>query len=99
MPAISSDSMVYTHVVVLRICHLKPWTLILVNSVLFLLHFPVAAKGLGNPAADKSVKEYLCMVSSEQLQTCVMPKQATPFLVDKLVQFSLHLGHSPSKVR
>ena len=54
--------------------------------------------GLGNPAADKSVKDYLRMVSSEQLQARVTPKQATPFLVDKLVQLSLHLDHSASTV-
>ena len=35
---------------------------------------------LGNPAADKSVKDYLRLVSAEQLQARVTPKQATPFL-------------------
>ena len=48
--------------------------------------------GLGNPAADKTVKNYLRLVTSGQLQTRVTPKQATPFLVDKLVQLALHLN-------
>ena len=30
--------------------------------------------GLGNPAADKSVKNYLCVVSAEQLQARVTPE-------------------------
>ena len=47
--------------------------------------------GLGNPAADKLVKDYLRLVTSEQLQARVTPKQATPFLVNKLVQLALHL--------
>ena len=46
MPAVSSDSVVYTHVGVLRGCRLKQWTLILVNSVLFLLQLAVAASGI-----------------------------------------------------
>ena len=29
--------------------------------------------GLGNPAADKSVKDYLCLVSAEQLQARITP--------------------------
>ena len=40
--------------------------------------------GLGNPAADKLVKDYLRLVTVEQLQARVTPKQATPFFVDKL---------------
>lgn len=47
--------------------------------------------GLGNPAADKSVKNYLRFITAEQLQARVTPKQATPFFVDKLTQLSLHL--------
>ena len=47
--------------------------------------------GLGNPAADKSVKDYLRLVSAEQLQARITPKQATPFFVDKLTMLSLHL--------
>ena len=46
--------------------------------------------GLGNPAADKSVKDYLRLVTAEQLQTRITPKQATPFFIDKLTQLSLH---------
>ena len=34
---------------------------------------------LGNPAADKFVKDYLCVVSAEQLQARFMLKQATFF--------------------
>ena len=34
--------------------------------------------GLGNPAADKSVKDYLRLVTAEQLQARITPKQATP---------------------
>ena len=44
--------------------------------------------GLGNPAADKSVKDYL---TAEQLQARVSPKQATPFFVDKLARLSDHI--------
>lgn len=47
--------------------------------------------GLGNPAADKSVKDYLRLVTAEQLQARVTPKQALPFFVDKLTQLCLHL--------
>lgn len=47
--------------------------------------------GLGNPAADKSVKDYLRVVTAEQLQARITPKQATPFFVDKLTQLSLFL--------
>ena len=39
--------------------------------------------GLGNPAADKSVKDYLRLITAEQLQARITPKQATPFFVDK----------------
>ena len=47
--------------------------------------------GLGNPAADKSVKDYLRVVTVEQLRARVTPKPATPFFVDKLTQLSLFL--------
>ena len=42
--------------------------------------------GLGNPAADKSVKDLLRLITAEQLQTRITPKQAAPFFVDKLTQ-------------
>ena len=42
---------------------------------------------LGNPAADKSVKDYLRVITAEQLQARITPKQATPFFVDKLTSF------------
>ena len=42
--------------------------------------------GLGNPAADKSIKDYLRVVRAEQLQARITPKQATPFFVDKLTK-------------
>ena len=47
--------------------------------------------GLGNPAADKSVKDYLRLVTAEQLQARVAPKQAPPFFVDKLARLSDHI--------
>ena len=47
---------------------------------------------LGNPAADKSVKDYLRLITTEQLQARITPKQATPFFfVDKLTQLSFRL--------
>ena len=46
---------------------------------------------LGNPAADKSVKDYLHFITAEQLKARITPKQATPFFVDKLTQLSFHL--------
>ena len=52
--------------------------------------------GLGNPAADKSVKDYLRLITAEQLQARITPKQATPFFVDKLTQLSLHLDQKLS---
>ena len=47
--------------------------------------------GEGNPAADKSVEDYLRVVTAEQLRARVTPKQATTFFVDKLTQLSLFL--------
>ena len=47
--------------------------------------------GLGNPAADKFVKDYLRVVTAEQLRARITPRQATPFFVDKLTQLSLFL--------
>ena len=47
--------------------------------------------GLGNPAAGKSVKDYLRLVTAEQLQARITPKQATPFFVNKLTQLCVHL--------
>lgn len=47
--------------------------------------------GLDNPAADKSVKDLLRLVTVEQLQARLTPKQAIPFFVDKLTQLCLHL--------
>ena len=52
--------------------------------------------GLGNPAADKSVKNSSCS-AAEQLQTRVTPKQATPFFVDKLTMLPLHLQRELEK--
>ena len=46
---------------------------------------------MGNPAADKSVKDYLRLVTAEQLQARVSLKQATPFSVDKLARLSDHI--------
>ena len=50
--------------------------------------------GLGNPAADKSVKDYLRLVTAEQLQARVTPKQASPFFVDKLAQLCDHIDRN-----
>ena len=47
--------------------------------------------GLGNPTADKSVKDYLRVVTAAQLRARVTPRQAAPFFVDKLTQLSLFL--------
>ena len=38
--------------------------------------------GLGNPAADKLVKDYLRLVFAKQLQARVTAKQATPFFCE-----------------
>lgn len=46
---------------------------------------------IGNPATDKVVKDYLRLVTAEQLQARITPKQARPFFVDKLVQLATHL--------
>lgn len=35
---------------------------------------------LGNLAVDKSVNDYLCLVTAEQLQARVMPKQASSII-------------------
>ena len=42
-------------------------------------------------------KNYFRMVSAEQLKARVTPKQATPFLVDKLTQLSLYLQRQLEK--
>lgn len=47
--------------------------------------------GLGNLAADKLVKDYLRIVTAEQLQARVTSKQATPFFADKLTRLLSHL--------
>ena len=51
--------------------------------------------GLRNPATDKSVKAYLCLVTAEQLQARVMPKQTSPFFVYKLAQLSDYIDSLP----
>ena len=53
--------------------------------------------GLANPASDKLVKDYLRLVTAEQLQARVTPKQATPFFVDKLTQLSKYLFRRASE--
>lgn len=53
--------------------------------------------GLGNPAADKVVKDYLKLVTAEQLQARVTPKQATPFFLDKLRELCVHLERNLAK--
>ena len=49
---------------------------------------------LGNPATDKSLKDYLRVVTMEQLQAKVQPKQATPFFSDKLDRLVTHIERS-----
>ena len=44
--------------------------------------------GTGNPAADRSVKQYLANVREKQLNARVVPRQAEPFLVGDLVTIS-----------
>ena len=44
--------------------------------------------GIGNPAADRSVKQYLANVREEQLKARVVPRQAEPFLVGDLATIS-----------
>ena len=44
--------------------------------------------GIGNPAADRSVKQYLANVREKQLNARVVPRQAEPFLVGDLVTIS-----------
>jgi pseudouridine-5'-phosphate glycosidase len=48
--------------------------------------------GLGNPAADEVVRDYLRSVTADQLKARVTPKQATPFLIDKLARLALYLN-------
>lgn len=49
---------------------------------------------LGNPAADKLVKDFLRLVTAEKLQPRVNPKEATPFFLDKLTCLVEHLQRS-----
>ena len=44
--------------------------------------------GIGNPAADRSVKQYLANVREEQLKVRVVPRQAEPFFVGDLAMIS-----------
>jgi len=39
---------------------------------------------MGIPATEKTVKDYLCVVTMEQLPAQEQPKQVTPFFIDKL---------------
>ena len=57
--------------------------------------------GSGNPACDKSVKEYLHFITKEQAAAHVSSKQALPLFFDKLSKLIRHLiseAFSPSKV-
>ena len=44
--------------------------------------------GIGNPAADRSIKQYVTNVREEQLHARVVPRQAEPFLVGDLATIS-----------
>ncbi|CAB3996884.1 LIGHT-DEPENDENT SHORT HYPOCOTYLS 6 [Paramuricea clavata] len=46
---------------------------------------------LGNPAADRSIKEYLRVFTMEQLKARVQPKQASPFLIGNLDCLTSHI--------
>ena len=50
--------------------------------------------GLGNPTAEMLIKDYLRLVTAEQLQARVTPKQKTHFFVDKLTRLAEHLQRS-----
>lgn len=53
--------------------------------------------GIGNPAADRSVKQYLANVREEQLKARVVPRLAELFLVDDLATISEFI-HADSRV-
>lgn len=55
--------------------------------------------GLVNPAADKLVKDYLCLVTGEQLQVRETSKQATPFFVNKLRWSAEHFQRPLGKAK
>ena len=46
---------------------------------------------LGNPASNKSVKDFWMLATAKRLQARVTPKQATPLFVDKLTQICSYL--------
>jgi len=48
---------------------------------------------MGNPATDKTVKDYPRVVTMEQIQARVQPKKATPFFVDKLDRLVTQIEH------
>ena len=69
---------------VLYVYLITRWTLISVSYELFSILLDETASGtkrlgLANPASDKSVKDFLRLVTAEQLQVRVTPKQP-PFL-------------------
>ena len=49
---------------------------------------------MGNPATVKTVKDYLRVVTMEQLQARLQPKQASPFFIDKLDRLVSHIEQS-----
>ena len=49
---------------------------------------------IGNPPTDETVKDYRHVVTMEQLQTRVQPKQAHPFFTDKLDHLVAHIEQS-----
>ena len=49
---------------------------------------------MGNPATDKAVKDYLRVVTMEQLQARVQPKQATPLFINNLDRLVTHVEQS-----
>ena len=58
--------------------------------------FQLLLAGIVN--TDKMVKDCLCLVTIEQFQAPVTPKQATPFFMDKLTHFSKYLEGELTKL-
>lgn len=54
---------------------------------------------LVNPTSDKLVKDFLRLVTAEQLQARVTSKQATPFFVDKLVKLAGYIQRELERVK
>ena len=62
---------------------------------IFCLHGRVSdnspISGFGNPAASKTVKDYLTMIREEQLRARITPSQAQPFFIADLLAFASYI--------